>query len=159
MPDAIARWPALRIILCSAALVVALLLGLDAGAGRAQSPNVVTFPAASSGQISFVTPSRNIGCTYTPAGGTPVYKPFDGGPELSCDRVKPKYVRLVLTPKMVHRFDDVGDQDCCGVENVFAYGARWSQGPFSCDSAESGLTCKLPDGRGFSMSMAAVKVF
>jgi hypothetical protein len=137
--------------------LLALVVGF--ASASAQAPNVVTFPAASNGQITFVTPSRNIGCTYTPAGGTPVYKPFDGGPELSCDRIKPKYVRLVLTPKMLHRFDDVGDQDCCGVENVFAYGARWSQGPFSCESAESGLTCRLADGRGFSISTAAIKVF
>jgi hypothetical protein len=136
-----------------------LALVVSLAAAIAQSSNAVTFPTASNGQISFVTPSHNIGCTFTPAGGTPVYKPFDGGPELSCDRVKPKYVRLVLTPKTVHRFDDVGDQDCCGVENVFAYGARWSQGPFSCESAESGLTCKLADGRGFSVSSAAIKVY
>jgi hypothetical protein len=31
-------------------------------------------------QEIFVMPSGNIGCVYTPAGGTPVYQPADGGP-------------------------------------------------------------------------------
>src|SRR5262249_31988932 len=101
------------------------------------------------GQVTFVMPSHNVECTYTPKGGTLVYRPFDGGPELSCDRREPTYLRFVLTPKSVRRFDNVGDQSCCGAGNVFAYGARWSKGPFTCVSAESGLTCKRGAGRGF----------
>ena len=44
----------------------------------------------------FVMPSGNIGCTYIPEGGTDVYEPVDGGPELSCDRIEPKYLRATL---------------------------------------------------------------
>ena len=80
--------------------------------------------AESNGQIIFVMPSHNVECTYTPAGGTSNYKPFDGGPELNCDRPEPKYVRLVLTPKSVKRFDDAGDQGCCGTRNPFPYGSQ-----------------------------------
>ena len=89
-------------------------------------------------------------CTYTPKEGTPVYKVVDG-PELQCDRVEPKYVRVVLNAKTARRFDKVGDQDNLGVDNVFAPGSRWTQGPFTCDSTASGLTCKRSDGRGFTM--------
>ena len=115
------------------------------------------FSAAANGQINFVLPSKNIGCTFTPQGGTPVYKPFDGGPELSCDRIEPKYVRVVLTPKNFRRFNNVGDQGCCDETNIFAYGSRWSQGPFTCDSAEAGLTCKRSDGKGFFMGPKDIK--
>jgi hypothetical protein len=50
---------------------------------RAQAPEAISFPADKNGQITFVMPSQNVECTYTPAGGTPIYKPLDGGPELS----------------------------------------------------------------------------
>jgi hypothetical protein len=125
--------------------------------GHAQG--IVEFRAGSNGAITFVMPSHNVECTFTPAGGTETYKPFDGGPELSCDRLEPKYVRVVLTPKSVKRFDDVGDQGCCGTDNPFRYGGHWSKGPFVCDSAESGLTCKRADGRGFVMSRERVEIF
>jgi hypothetical protein len=49
---------------------------------------------------------------------------------------------VVLTPKSVKRFDDVGDQSCCGADNPFSYGGCWAKGPFACESAESGLACK-----------------
>jgi hypothetical protein len=138
-------------------LAYGLLLPLAlAGGLAAQTPEPVTFHADAHGQISFVMPSQTIGCTYTPAGGTAIYKPLDGGPELSCDRIEPRYVRAVLTPVTVRMLDNVGDQDCCSVENVLAYGSRWSAGPFTCDSQTSGLTCRRADGRGFAISRANV---
>ena len=123
------------------------------------SAEQISFAADSRGQITFVMPSHNVECTYTPAGGTPVYKPFDGGPELSCDRRDPKYVRLVLTPKSVKRFDDVGDQGGVGTDNPFPYGSQWSKGPFACDSVETGLVCRRSDGRGFSVSRERIELF
>jgi hypothetical protein len=53
-----------------------------------------SFAPDENGQIVFVTPSGNIGCTYIPKGGTAMYTPDDGGPELGCDRIQPLYVRL-----------------------------------------------------------------
>ena len=138
---------------------ILLLLGALAWSARGQSPALLTFPADTRGQVSFVMPSKNIGCTYTPQGGTPVYQPFDGGPELSCDRIRPQYVRLVVTPKTVRRFDNVGDRDCCGADNIFTYGSRWTQGPFTCESAETGLTCRHSGGSGFSVSQASIKIY
>ena len=137
-------------------LTIMLLLGLFVGGASAQT--AATFAADAKGQISFVMPSGNIGCTFTPQGGTGVYKPFDGGPELSCDRKEPQYVRLVVTPKSVRRFNDVGDQDGLPENNILPYGSRWSRGPFTCDSTEAGLTCKRQDGRGFFISRATIRM-
>ena len=129
---------------------------LSSGPALAQ---LAVFPPDANGQVTFVMPSHNVECTYTPAGGTAVYKPFDGGPELSCDRREPKYVRVILTPKSIRRFDDVGDQGCCGTSNPFPYGMRWSRGPFTCESLETGLVCRNADGRGFTVSRANVDLF
>ena len=127
-------------------------------AGNAVAQTAADFKAGANGQITFVMPSKKIECTYTPKGGTAVYKPLDGGPELSCDRSEPKYVRVTMTPKMLKRYNNVGDQSCCGVDNVFAQGTRWTLSPFVCDSAPTGLTCKRADGKGFFMSAKEVKL-
>jgi hypothetical protein len=129
---------------------------LSPGSAFAQ---LAVFQPDANGQVVFVMPSHNVECTFTPAGGTPVYKPFDGGPELSCDRRDPKYVRIVLTPKSIKRFDNVGDQGCCGSANPFPYGMRWSRGPFGCESQETGLVCRNADGRGFSVSRSNIELF
>ena len=128
----------------------AVIIGALTGTASAQAPKPVTFAPDANGQINFVLPQHKVMCTYTPKEGTPVYKVLDG-PELQCDRVEPKYVRVVLNAKTARRFDKVGDQDNLGVDNVFAPGSRWTQGPFTCDSTASGLTCKRSDGRGFTM--------
>ena len=54
----------------------------------------VEFEPNDQGFTEFNMPSGNIGCFYTPEGGTDVYKTSDGGAELSCDRVEPSYVRV-----------------------------------------------------------------
>jgi hypothetical protein len=104
-------------------------------------------------QDEFVLPSGNIGCIYTPEGGTEVYQPMDGGPELSCDRVEPRYVRATLLGKgAATLFKDVGDQSCCSVGPVLDYGETWSAGPFSCLSTRTGLSCERDDGHSFFLS-------
>jgi hypothetical protein len=121
--------------------------------------NVVTIAPTLQGNTQFSMPSGNVECIYTPAGGSTVYKPLDGGPELSCDRRDPQYVTLTMTPKRIARIDNPGEQGCCGTENPLAYGSRVVLGPFTCDSAETGLTCKRGDGKGFSVSRAAIRTF
>ena len=105
----------------------------------------------------FVMPSGNIGCIYIPEGGTATYRPADGGPELSCDRVEPKYLRATLgrAGKAVVR-TNVGDRGCCGGEKVIPYGDVWSAGPFTCSSERTGLTCRRDDGHSFLLSRARV---
>lgn len=111
------------------------------------------------GQISFAMPSGNIGCVYTPEGGTDVYEPVDGGPELSCDRVEPSYVRVILGPSgKARRNNDVGDASCCGSDNVFDYGEVWEMDGFVCESATTGLTC-VRGKHGFSMRRAGIKTY
>jgi hypothetical protein len=65
----------------------------------------------------------------------------------------------VLTPKSPKRYNDVGDAGCCGSEDPFAYGGRWSKGPFVCDSLQSGLSCRRADGRGFVVSRERAELF
>lgn len=104
------------------------------------------FTAQENGQISFVMPSGNIGCIYTPRGGTDVYEPASGGPELSCDRIEPKYVNITLGPKgPAVLTENPGEQGCCGGDNVFAYGNTAVLDAFICSSSSAGLICETPD--------------
>ena len=117
------------------------------------------FDSNDQGQIEFTMPSNNVGCIYTPAGGTDTYETADGGAELSCDRVEPAYVRAVLGASgKAKRYNNVGDASCCGSENIFEYGEVWSEAPFSCISSTTGLACTR-GSHGFSMSRKAVKVY
>jgi hypothetical protein len=144
--------------ICARLALGLALCGLSCGGALAQAK----FPPTADGRIKFLMPSRNIGCTFTPEGGTEVRQPLDGGPELLCDRSMPEYVRVVLTLKAVWRFNDVANRDCCdsvsvwGKVPIFAYGTRWTQGPFVCESLLAGLSCRRPDGRGFTMSLTNV---
>ena len=74
-------------------LIAAVLLAIAPAQAKQQ-----VFVPEDDGQISFVMPSGNIGCIYTPRGGTPTYQPVDGGPEISCDRIAPSYVSITLGP-------------------------------------------------------------
>lgn len=119
----------------------------------------IDFTENDQGQISFTMPSSNIGCVYTPAGGTDTYEPMGGGPELSCDRVEPAYVRVMLGPiGKAKRFNNVGDASCCGGDNSFDYGEVWEFDGFRCTSSTAGLKCKR-GGHGFSMSRKSVKTY
>lgn len=116
-------------------------------------------PARSLGMAEeFVMPSGNIGCVYIPEGGTDVYQPEDGGPELSCDRIEPKYLRATLGRSGKGRvLSNVGDQGCCGAEKTLDYGEVWRGGPFTCYSERTGLTCERNDGHSFLLSRARVQ--
>jgi hypothetical protein len=112
------------------------------------------FAAQANGQISFVMPSSNIGCIYTPRGGTSTYQPVDGGPELSCDRIEPSYINMRLGPKgEAVLTEEPGEQSCCGGDNVFAYGNSVHFDGFMCTSSTAGLTCETTDRRhGFCVA-------
>ncbi len=108
-------------------------------------------------QEEFVLPSGNIGCIYTPEGGTQVYQPADGGPELACDRVEPHYVRATLSRKGAATLaKNVGDPSCCSAGPVLDYGQTWTAGPFSCLSTRTGLSCERSDGHSFFLSRKRV---
>ena len=120
----------------------------------------VAFDPDPSGAVTFVMPSGNIACIFTPAGGSSVYMPADGGPELSCDRAAPSYLRFTLAasgPATV--LSNVGDPSCCGGSNTFAYGLTWWAAPFSCVPSSTGLSCRRSDGHGFFISKAKVSAY
>lgn len=134
------------------AVLLALLAGLVLVApAHAREQH---FTAEPSGQISFVMPSGNVGCLYTPRGGTDTYTPADGGPELSCDRIAPSYVNMTLGPRgPAVLTQNPGEQSCCGADNVFAYGNTARFDGFVCTSSTAGLTCETTDKRhGFCVA-------
>lgn len=113
------------------------------------------------GQIAFVTPSGNIGCLYTPRGGTDIYEPIDGGPELTCERVEPDYVTVILGPAdEAQRIDDPGEQGCCGDDEALGYGNSLALEGFTCVSEKTGLSCETEDEEhGFLISKAKIMVY
>jgi hypothetical protein len=137
-------------------LGAALAAGLALPAAAAE----VELEAAESGQIEFVMPSGNIGCIVTPEGGTDVYEPEDGGPEIMCDRVEPDYVRVVLGTDTAEELDEVGDPSCCGAEQVLHYGEWASVEGFVCYSKRTGLTCMTEDeAHGFQMARSGIETW
>ena len=138
----------------AAAFAVLFPLILDAGSTPAFAAQQ-TVPPNPDGQIEFITPSGNIGCIFTPKGGTQVYEPVDGGPELNCSRVEPSYVTVILGPKGPAKLiKNPGEQGCCSDVTKLEYGNRWSQGPFKCESTKQGLNCTGTNGHGFFLSKA-----
>jgi hypothetical protein len=137
-------------------IFAALFLTACFDAGAAQQ----TFAPDGNGLISFVTPSMNIGCAYAPKGGTKIFVPADGGPELSCDRVLPSYRRLILGKAgKAKRLINVGDQGCCSAGPKLAYGNFWKVGSYKCVSAIKGLTCTRGTAHGFFISRKATKIY
>ena len=139
-----------------------LMLGAALAAGLAMPTAAaeVELEANDNGQIEFVMPSGNVGCVVTPEGGTDVYQPEDGGPEIMCDRVEPDYVRVVLGADAAEELDKVGDPSCCGAEQVLKYGEWASIEGFVCYSKKSGLTCNTEDeSHGFTMARAGIETW
>jgi len=120
----------------------------------------VELEAGESGQIEFSMPSGNIGCIVTPEGGTDVYQPENGGPEILCDRVEPDYVRVLLGADVAEELDDVDDPSCCGAEQVLDYGDSATIEGFICTSEMTGLTCTTEDEEhGFKMARAGIETW
>jgi hypothetical protein len=133
---------------------ICLLACQSAGA---QAPKVADFPLKN-GMVIFMMPSKNIECTFVPK-QTAIYMPPGGGPELTCDRRDPTYVRIVLGPaKAAERTDNPGEQPCCGGDNTLEYGQTWTGGPFTCQSTPTGLVCRHQNGHGFSVSQKRIEV-
>jgi hypothetical protein len=137
-------------------MIVAGFVFASFAAGAAQQ----TFPPDSNGLISFVTPTANIGCAYAPKGGTKIYVPADGGPELSCDRVEPSYLRFILgRAGKAKKLSNVGDPGCCSAGPKLSYGNFWKLGLYKCVSSVKGLTCTRGTAHGFFISKAKTKIY
>jgi hypothetical protein len=107
--------------------------------------------------IEFMAPSGNIGCVYTPAGGTAVYQTADGRAELKCDRSEPEYVRVVMSEIGAARIEPTDERGCCSGETI-QYGQSWSEGAFTCNISEAGLTCTNRERHGFTLSRSRADV-
>jgi hypothetical protein len=141
-------------LILAAIASIAIILGVPAQAGQFQQLDMGQY-----GQVEFNSPSGNIGCIYTPAGGTPVYETTNGGAEIQCDRVEPSYVRTVLGDTgAAFRINDVGEASCCSLAQTIQYGKTVEMGPFQCLSERRGLTCARADGHGFFVSRALIQV-
>jgi hypothetical protein len=120
--------------------------------------SIASAPAFAAGQREFHLPSNNIGCLYTPDGGTAVYHTPDNLAEISCDRVAPRYVRVVLGRKRLPiKYIHVGDPSCCG-GSLLRYGQVFRAGLFVCRAKTTGLKCTR-GAHGFSMSRRRVTTY
>ena len=114
-------------------------------------------PGAPGVAIEFMAPSGNIGCIYTPPGGTAVYQTADGRAELKCDRSEPEYVRVVLPETGPARIEPTDERGCCSGETI-EYGQSWSEGAFTCNVSEAGMTCTNRGRHGFTLSRSRADV-
>ena len=143
------------------AILFALAISACSPPEPAQAPPPPETPAAASpapgGTSEFAAAAGNVGCTYTPAGGTAVYTTHDGRAELFCDRVEPTYVRLSMSEEGAAREVPTDERGCCsGV--MLNPGERWRQGPFSCAVGEAGVVCSKADGHGFTLTRTQAEV-
>ncbi|WP_248304966.1 hypothetical protein [Devosia sp. FKR38] len=144
---------ALRSALGLAAVTLAATLAV----APAQAYDTQRLRQTSEGQVEFITPSGNIGCIYTPAGGTSFYATVDGKAEIQCDRVEPKYVRAILGGSGAAYFAPADDASCCSLVQKLNYDRVAQLGPFQCLSERKGLTCARADGHGFFLSKALIQ--
>lgn len=137
-----------------------LAAALAAGLAMPALAGEVDLEASASGQVEFAMPSGNIGCIVTPEGGTDVYQPEDGGPEIMCDRVEPDYVRVILAADEAEELDDVADPSCCSADQVLDYDDWATIEGFVCTSETTGLTCTTEDEEhGFKMARAGIETW
>jgi hypothetical protein len=102
---------------------------------------------------TFRTPSKNIVCVYSSAGGPGAY--------IRCDVLSLNDVGFLLDRR--HRAKRMKVTDTAGDVNraaVLRYGKSRLFGPFRCSSRRSGLTCKSrKSGHGFRLSRHRQRVF
>lgn len=149
--------PRLLSIVRSAIVLIAAMLAAIVAVAPAQAYDTQRLRQTSEGQVEFITPSGNIGCVYTPAGGTSVYSTVDGKAEIQCDRVEPKYVRAILGGSGAAYFAPADDASCCSLVQKLNYNKVAQLGPFQCLSERKGLTCARSDGHGFFLSKALIQ--
>ncbi|MEQ1493088.1 MAG: hypothetical protein ABL932_21290 [Terricaulis sp.] len=123
----------------------------------APQAEAVTTSATPGVSVEFMAPSGNIGCVYTPAGGTAVYETADGRAELKCDRSEPEYVRVVLSETGAARIEPTDERGCCSGETI-QYGQAWSEGPVTCNVSDAGLSCSNRERHGVTLSRSRADV-
>jgi hypothetical protein len=103
----------------------------------------------------FQTPSRNIGCLYSPATGRPSYLRCD---VLSGLKPAPKrpcpvdWTGFSMTANGRATATCAGDTVYSRSARVIPYAATWTRGGFTCTVQRAGLRCKNRAGHGFFLS-------
>lgn len=109
-------------------------------------------------------PSKNIACAY-------IADRNYGGPFLRCDLLsglhpKPSgrcregdWASVLLKPSAKARPSCVSDTVYDNRAPFLAYGRSWVRGPFRCQSAQRGLTCRSNTGHGLFLSRLSWRVW
>lgn len=135
-----------RTIAVAIGCALAILAGGFPGTPRAAADNAV----CSQAWCSFLSPSRNLSCEMD-------YHRNGIPDETYCQSNSPaQSVRLSTDGT----FKSCSGESCLGNPGegtpALPYGQTAWMGPFSCRSEESGITCKVTSGRGFTISSAGI---
>jgi hypothetical protein len=110
---------------------------------------------------SFQTPSGNIACMASGDGGWELRcdvadRAWNGGEAADCELDSGDSVGLRATGRAfwVCHGDTILRQG-----PVLGYGSTWRAGPFTCQIARTGVTCRNRAQRGFMVSRAAYRLF
>jgi hypothetical protein len=124
-----------------------IVVGCCVGAPRAAADN----PVCTQTWCSFLSPSRNIGCEMSYQRGSGI------ADETYCQSDSPPQTVRLSTDGT---FKSCAGESCLGNAGegtaTLPYGQTAWMGPFSCRSEESGITCKVTSGRGFTISNAGI---
>lgn len=118
-------------------------------------------PAPSIELFSFQTPSGNIGCMADDDGGWSLRcdigeRDWRGGRAADCELDSGDALGLSAAGRAywVCHGDTILRQGA-----VLGYGSTWRAGPFTCTSAQAGVTCRNRAQHGFTLSRAAYRTF
>ncbi len=130
--------------------VMGAAIAVLAGGFPGTPPAAADNPVCSQAWCSFLSPSRNIGCEMD-------YQRNGIPDETYCQSTSPpQSVRLSTDGT----FKSCAGEACLGNAGegtpTLPYGQTAWMGPFSCRSEESGITCKVTSGRGFTISNAGI---
>ena len=124
-----------------------VVVGCWVGVPQATADN----PVCAATFCSFYSPSRNISCELD----------YQRGSGISDET----YCQTETPPQSVHMTTDGTFKTCTGSSCLgnagqgtpaLAYGQTAGVGPFSCRSEDSGVTCTVTSGRGFTISNAGI---
>ncbi len=128
---------------------VATVVGLPSGADRSDT-----------GPVSFISPSKNIGCVITESRARCDIKEHDWQPPPKPSTCNLDWgSALTVAAQGAGEFRCVGDTAIGGVTTVLVYGSLSRHGPFECRSEATGMECvNLDTGHGIAVSRGEYKL-
>ncbi len=135
--------------LAAAAFALASLVVIAGAAAQGR-------PARGQDVVRFQTPSRNVGCLFSPARARrPAYLRCDilSGIEPEPDRpCRLDWTGFAMNARGPAYLVCAGDTVYARTARVLRYGKRWKRGPFTCVSRRTGLGCANRSDRGFVLA-------